>query len=92
VGANHIGSMANQPANYPPPANPPTTTLSLYQMPGYTTYDGAVGVAKDNWIVQCIANNFTNSNASQFTSSGQFIESEVPVRPRTVMFQVNMKF
>ena len=92
AGANHIGAMANQPANYPPPDNPPTTTLSFFTMPGYTTYDAGAGVAKDNWTVQVVANNLSNSNASQFTSTGQFIESQVPLRPRTVMFQMNMKF
>ena len=53
----------------------------------------ATGVAKDNWTVSGHRRTICrNSNASQFTSTGQFIESEVPVRPRTVMFQMNMKF
>ena len=55
AGANHIGSMANQPANYPPPTNPPTTTLSYFTMPSYTTYDAGAGVAKDWWTVQVVA-------------------------------------
>jgi len=92
VGANHMGSMNNEPANYPPPSSPPTTTLSLFSQPSYTTYDAAIGVGKDNWVAQLIGNNLTNSNASTFTSTGQFIESQVPLRPRVLMVQFNMKF
>jgi iron complex outermembrane receptor protein len=92
VGANYIGAMNNQPANYPPPVNPPTTTLSLYTMPGYTTYDAAVGVTKDNWTVQLTGSNLSNSNASLATTSGQYIESIFPLRPRVLTVQVGVKF
>jgi len=95
-GANYIGAMNNEPANYPrgnqSPENPPTTTLALYTMPGYTTVDAALGVVKENWTVQIIGNNLSNSDASTVTSSGQFIKSEVPLRPRVVTLQIGMKF
>ena len=61
-------------------------------MPGYTTYDASIGVAKDNWTVQVTGSNITNSDASTFTSSAQFIESEVPLRPRVLMVQIGYKF
>ena len=51
--------MANQPANYPPPVYPPTTTRRFTRWRGTWTYDAAAGVAKDNWVAQVIANNFT---------------------------------
>jgi len=96
VGANHIGSMRNEPASFPngnlPQYNPPTTTLLLYTMPGYTTYDASVGVAKDQWIVQASGSNLSNSDASTYTSSGQFIKSEVPLRPRVLTLQLGYKF
>jgi outer membrane receptor protein involved in Fe transport len=96
AGANHVGSMRNEPASFPngnlPQFNPPTTTLLLYTMPAYTTYDAAIGVAKDNWTAQIVGSNLTNSDASTFTSSGQFIKSEVPLRPRVVMGQIGFKF
>ena len=96
VGANHVGSMRNEPASFPdgndPKQNPPTTTLLRYTMPGYTTYDAAVGVVKDNWTVQLNGSNLTNSDASTFTSSGQFIKAEVPLRPRVLMAQFGYKF
>jgi len=92
VGANHVGSMRNEPASFPPGNLPtteggcekngiPNTTLCLYTMPGYTTYDAAIGVSKENWTVQVTGNNLSDSNASTYTSSNQFIESQVPLRP-----------
>jgi outer membrane receptor protein involved in Fe transport len=96
VGANHIDTMRNEPASYPNGNSPaeaiPTTTLLLYTMPGYTTYDAAIGVAKDNWTAQVTGNNLTNSDASTFTSSGDFIKSEVPLRPRVLTLTVGYKF
>jgi iron complex outermembrane receptor protein len=96
VGANHIGSMRNEPASFPdgnlPANNPPTTTLLLYTMPGYTTYDAAIGVSKDSWTAQITGNNITNSDASTNTSSGQFIKSEFPLRPRVLTLQFGYKF
>jgi outer membrane receptor protein involved in Fe transport len=95
-GANYIGAMNNQPANYPnglaPGQNPPTTTLELYRIPGYTTFDAALGVTKDNWTAQITGSNLSNSDAAQVISSGQYIESQVPLRPRVVTFQIGVKF
>jgi len=61
-------------------------------MPGYTTYDAAIGTSKDNWTAQITGSNLSNSNASTNTSSGQFIESEVPLRPRVLTLQIGYKF
>src|SRR5208283_4361586 len=52
VGANRIGSQRNQPASFPGATSSfctpiPTTTHCQYVMPGYTTYDAALGVSKD---------------------------------------------
>jgi iron complex outermembrane receptor protein len=96
VGANHVGTMFNQPATYQSGDTPaeavPTTTLLRYEQPGYTTYDAGLGVAKDNWTAQLSGTNLTNSNASTFTSSAQFIKSEVPLRPRVLMVKFGYKF
>jgi iron complex outermembrane recepter protein len=97
VGANHIGSQRNEPASFPDGNGSfctpvPTTTLCLYTMPGYTTYDAAIGVAKDSWTAQINGSNLTNSNASTNTTSGQFIKSEIPLRPRVLMLQFGYKF
>jgi outer membrane receptor protein involved in Fe transport len=98
VGANHIATIRNEPASFPsgttsPLCTPiPTTTLCQYIQPGYTTYDGAIGVAKDNWTAQFTGSNLSNSNASTYTNSDQFIQSSVPLRPRVLTVQFGYKF
>jgi len=96
AGANHIGTMSDEPSSYvngnSPAESPPTTTVARYIMPGYTTYDASLGVAKDNWTVQFTGNNLSNNDSSTFTSSGGFIKSEVPLRPRVLTFGFGYKF
>jgi iron complex outermembrane recepter protein len=100
VGASHIGPMSNEPASFPdgnaanesPPTGWPTTTLLRYEIPGYTSYDGALGVAKDQWTVSFTASNFTNVYGPTNVSSGQFIKSEIPLRPRVLMFMMGYRF
>ena len=96
LGGNHVASMRNEPASFPdgndPAQNPPTTTLLRYTMPGYTTYDAAIGVAKDSWTAEVSGSNLTNSHASLNTNSGQFIKAQVPLRPRVITFQLGYKF
>jgi iron complex outermembrane recepter protein len=94
VGANRTGSMYNQPATYPSGAGvTDITTVELrYLQAGYTTYDASVGVAKDNWNVSLYGTNLGNSHASVFTSSAEFIESQVPIRPRVLGVKMGFKF
>jgi outer membrane receptor protein involved in Fe transport len=96
-GASHIDAMRNEPASFPEGSGPlcspiPTTTLCQYTMPGYTTYDAAIGVSKDHWRAQVTAQNLSNSDASTFTSSGQYLEQQVPLRPRVVTLEFGYKF
>jgi len=49
-----------------------------YQIPGYTTYDGGLGVAKDNWTEQIQGYNLTNAYGPTNISSGQLIKAEIP--------------
>ncbi len=60
-------------------------------MPAYTTYDASFGVAKDQWSVQAYGKNLGDSSASLFTSSAQFIKSEVPLRPRVLGIKVGIQ-
>jgi iron complex outermembrane receptor protein len=93
VGANHVDKMFNQiengTTNY---VGNPFTTLLRYEQPSYNTYDASLGVAKDNWTAEAYGTNLSNSNASVFTSSAQFIKSEVPLRPRVLGLKIGYKF
>ena len=96
IGASHIASMRNAPENFPdgnnPAQNPPTTTQLKYTIPAYTTYDAALGVAKDNWTAQIQGANIINAYGPTNISSAQFIESNIPLRPRVLMVQVTYTF
>jgi iron complex outermembrane recepter protein len=99
IGASHIGPMTNEPRNfvdgnlYAPTTNvAPSTTLLLYAIPGYTTYDGAIGVSKDNWSVQLSGQNLTNEYGPSNVTSGQFIKSEIPLRPRVLTLMLGYRF
>ncbi|MFI4891668.1 MAG: TonB-dependent receptor [Steroidobacterales bacterium] len=104
AGASHVAHMTNEPASYVngdtlPLSNIngtqvalPYTTSLRYDMPGYTTYDASLGVAKDNWTAELFGQNLTNSDASTFTSSEQFWKSEVPLRPRVLGVKFGYKF
>jgi len=94
VGASHTGDMNNEPSSFTPavPGTVPTTTWLLYNQPAYTVYDAECGISKDNWRVELYGQNLGNSSASLFTSSAQFIESQVPMRPRVLGLTIGMKF
>jgi outer membrane receptor protein involved in Fe transport len=100
VGASHVGPMSNEPASFPAGDDPkqccvagqPTTTYLRYEIPGYTTYDGAIGVNKDNWTAQITGSNLSNEYGPSNISSGQYIKSEIPLRPRVLMAQFAFRF
>jgi outer membrane receptor protein involved in Fe transport len=96
AGVSHIGSMHNAPENYPDgnelAQNPPTTALLRYAIPGYTLYDAALGVTRDNWTVQLTGSNLTNADAATNISSAQFIKAEIPLRPRVLMAQLSYRY
>ncbi|MEP6884011.1 MAG: TonB-dependent receptor [Gammaproteobacteria bacterium] len=94
VGAEHVGDMQNEPSSFQSGAGVtvPSTTWLRYDQPAYTTYDAAFNIAKDQWTVQFYGANLGNSDASTFTSSAQFIKSEVPLRPRVLGIKVGFKF
>jgi outer membrane receptor protein involved in Fe transport len=94
VGGNYVSSSYNQPATYPSGDNVliPYTTYLRYKQPAYGTVDMSVGVSRDNWSAELYVNNLNNSNASTFTSSAQFIKTEVPLRPRVFGARVGASF
>ena len=94
AGLSYMGSMYNQPATYLPGNGVliPNTTYLRYLQPAYTTYDASFGVTKDRWTATLYGTNLSNSHASQFTSSAQFIKSEVPLRPMVIGVKLGASF
>ena len=85
-GASHVGHSFTQAG-----ANPTyhlggtvSTSRGRFENPAYTVYDAALGVAKDAWFFALTAENLSDSNASTFISSQQFITAQTPLRPRVI--------
>jgi outer membrane receptor protein involved in Fe transport len=93
VGMSHVDSMDNQPSSFPSGNGVliPTTTWLRYTMPAYETYDASFGVSKGNWDVMIFGQNLANTHPSTFTTSGQDIEAQVPLRPRVLGLKVGLK-
>ena len=91
------GPQSNEPLSFPSgdrsvDRQPGRRRMLRYEIPGYTTYDAAIGVRKDNWHAEIMGQNVTNEYGPSNISSGQFIESQIPLRPRVIMFQIGYKF
>jgi len=99
AGVVYVSSMYNN-TNTDPSVNgdDPTkianinTTLFRFKQDAYTTFDASFGVAKDAWSLTAFGQNLSNSNASTFTSTAQFVKSEVPLRPRVLGLRIGFKF
>lgn len=95
LGMNHTAHYRNQPESFPngdDPNQPINTTLLKYNIPGYDTYDGGLGLAKDSWTTQLTVNNLANNDAATSISSGQYIKQVVPLRPRVITLEFGYKF
>ncbi len=94
VGATHSGHSFTQAGANPTFAlgGAVSTSRGRFENPAYTTYDASFGVAKDAWYVNVYGENLSNSNASVFISTDQFIVAQTPLRPRVLGVSVGYKF
>jgi hypothetical protein len=92
--AAYTGSMFSEPNTYPPgPTNGVFgTTQYRYKQAAYTLVDGSIGFTKNNYTASLFVKNAFDSNASTFTSSPQYIEAQIPVRPRTFGVRLGVDF
>ena len=93
-GATHNGHSFTQAG-----ANPTyhlggtvSTSRGRFENPAYSIYDASAGVAKDAWYFTLSCENLSNSNASTFVSSQQFITAQTPLRPRVITGTFGYKF
>ena len=63
-----------------------------YELPGFTTYDGALGAGRDAWLVQVYAENLTDTRAQQFATYAQYYKAITVSRPRTLGLRWSYKF
>jgi iron complex outermembrane recepter protein len=69
-----------------------STSRGRFENPAYTTYDASFGLAKDAGWVNVYGENLSNSNASVFVSTDQFIVAQTPLRPRVLGAAFGYKF
>jgi outer membrane receptor protein involved in Fe transport len=93
-GATHNGHSFTQAGANPTfgPGETVTNSRGRFELPAYTVYDASLGVAKDAWWVNVYGNNLSNSNASVFISTDQFIVQQTPLRPRVIGATVGYNF
>ncbi|GAC1673923.1 MAG: TonB-dependent receptor [Steroidobacteraceae bacterium] len=94
VGATHTGHSFTQAGSNPTIAASGTVSTGRlrFEDPAYTTYDASLGVAKDAWNVHGYVQNLSNSNASVFTNTDQFIVAQTVLRPRVIGVAFGYKF
>ena len=94
AGAAHSGHSFTQAGSNPTiaQAGAITTGRLRFENPAYTTFDASFGVAKDAWTFSVFGENLSNSNASTFVSTDQFIVAQTPLRPRIIGAQFGYKF
>ena len=93
VAATHNGHSFTQAGSNPTIGAGAISTGRLrFENPAYTTYDASFGVAKDAWWVNVYGENLSNSNASVFVSTDQFIVAQTPLRPRVLGAAFGYKF
>jgi iron complex outermembrane receptor protein len=93
-GATHTGHSFTQAGANPTfsPGGAVTTSRGRFENPAYSTYDASFGVGKDTWIVTVYGENLSNSNASVFVSTDQFIVAQTPLRPRVLGASIDYRF
>jgi outer membrane receptor protein involved in Fe transport len=85
-GASHTGHSFTQAGANPliTSGGALSTSRGRFENPAYTVYAASVGVAKDAWYFNLYCENLSNSTASVFQSTDQFIVARTPLRPRVI--------
>jgi iron complex outermembrane recepter protein len=65
---------------------------TVYDLPAFTTYDGAFGVGQDGWFVQAYAENLTDTRAQLFANYAQWYKGITVNRPRTIGVRLSYRF
>jgi iron complex outermembrane receptor protein len=65
---------------------------TAYDLPAFTTYDAALGVGKDAWLVQVYAENLTDTRAQLYANYTQYYKAITVSRPRTIGLQLSYNY
>jgi iron complex outermembrane receptor protein len=65
---------------------------TAYELPAFTTLDGALGVGTDAWLVQIYGENLTDTRAQLFANYSQYYKAITVNRPRTIGLRFSYMF
>ena len=65
---------------------------TTYDLAPFTTYDGALGVGKDAWLVQLYGENLTDMRAELYANYSLNYKAITVNRPRTIGLRFSYKF
>jgi outer membrane receptor protein involved in Fe transport len=65
---------------------------TAYDLPAFTTYDAALGVRKDTWLVQVYGENLTDTRAQLYANYTQWYKAITVSRPRTIGLRFSYRF
>jgi hypothetical protein len=65
---------------------------TAYDLPGFTTFDAALGAGKDAWLVQVYGENLTDTRAQLYANYTQWYKGVTVSRPRTIGLRLSYKF
>jgi iron complex outermembrane recepter protein len=63
-----------------------------FKNPGFSTFDAAAGVAKDQWTTQLYVDNLTNKLAWTYSQYNEYVKADTIIRPRTAGWRFSYKF
>jgi iron complex outermembrane receptor protein len=63
-----------------------------YDLPAFTSYDAALGLSKDSWVLQLYGQNLTDTRAELFANNAQAYKAVTVSRPRTIGMHFSYKF
>jgi iron complex outermembrane recepter protein len=63
-----------------------------YDLPSFTTYDGALGVGNGAWLVQAYAENLTDTQGGLYANYTEWYKAITVSRPRTIGLRFTYKF
>ena len=65
---------------------------TAYDLPAFTTYDAALGIGKDAWLVQVYGENLTDTRAQLYANYAQWYKAITVSRPRTIGLRFSYRF
>lgn len=67
------------------------TSAAAYELPAFTSVDGALGLGYGTWVIQLYGTNLTDTRAQLWQNVSLGYEALTVSRPRTVGVQISYK-